>query len=159
MKRTKIIPCKPLLPEGVKESPPMLINEISQLFKLKMKDSEIGITQDSARLLILNLARQDGVTQLDLVNATHLKPPTVSVTLKKLADLGFVTRANDKNDMRTVRVYLTDKGRDFNRDSFRRLSEADNILMKGITEDESQILTALLTKMRDNLLAPQSGEE
>lgn len=159
MKRTKIIPCKPLLPEVVKESPPVLINEISQLLKLKMKENENQVTQDSARLLILNLAQRDGVTQLDLVKATHLKPPTVSVTLKKLADLGFITRANDKSDLRAVRVYLTDKGRELDRDSFRRIALADNLLMKGITENESRILVALLTKMRDNLLAPENGEE
>jgi DNA-binding MarR family transcriptional regulator len=159
MKRTNIIPCKPLLPEVVKESPPVLINEISQLLKLKMKENENQVTQDSARLLILNLAQRDGVTQLDLVKATHLKPPTVSVTLKKLADLGFITRANDKSDLRAVRVYLTDKGRELDRDSFRRIALADNLLMKGITENESRVLVALLTKMRDNLLAPESGEE
>jgi DNA-binding MarR family transcriptional regulator len=82
------------------------------------------------------------------------------VTLSRLEKLGYISRVADPDDMRALRVYLTDKGRELDRDSFRRLREADDILMKGINEEESAFLTKLLTRMRDNILdALKNGEE
>jgi len=152
MKKSGIMPPKLPLPEGVKESPPMLINEISHLFRAKMRESDNEMQQESTRLIIINLARKDGVTQLDLVKLTHLRPPTVSVALGKLEKLGYITRSTDRVDMRAVRVFLTEKGRELDRNTIKRILAADEILMKGITQEESRVLTSLLAKMRDNIL-------
>lgn len=152
MKKQPLFPVKPPLPEGVKESPPILINEISHLCRAKMRAVNSEMSQESTRLIIIHLARKDGVTQLDLVKLTHLKPPTVSVTLGRLEKLGFITRAPDPGDQRAVRVYLTEKGRELDRSTLKRIRETDEILMKGITETESLQLMSLLKKIRDNMI-------
>ncbi|HOU10746.1 MAG TPA: MarR family transcriptional regulator [Clostridiales bacterium] len=161
MKKGPLFPIKPALPEGVKESPPMLINEISHLCRAKMRAVNSQMSQESTRLIITRLARKDGVTQLDLVKLTHLKPPTVSVTLGRLEKLGYITQAPDQGDQRAVRVYLTEKGRELDRTTLERIREIDEILMKGITPDESLQLMALLNKIRHNILQDLgiTGEE
>lgn len=161
MKKGPLFPVKPPLPAGVKESPPMLINEISHLCRAKMRSVNSEMSQESTRLIIIHLARKDGVTQLDLVKLTHLKAPTVSVALGRLEKLGFITRAPDTGDQRAVRVYLTEKGRELDRSTLQRIRETDAILMQGITPDESLQLMDLLSRIRQNMLRDLgiAGEE
>ena len=134
------------------ETPPMLINEISRLFAAKMRENEGEMQQESVRLIIISLAHQQGVTQLELVRRTHLSPPTVSVTLKRLEALGYISRVTDSIDQRAVRVYLTEKGEQMNMTSLQNVKRIDSILMKDITEQEKEILLGLLRRMRHNIL-------
>ena len=137
-----------------KPTPPMLVNEISRLFHAQMKtyDLEGVMSQDSARLIMRVLARGDGVSQLSLAQATHLKTPTVSVVLKKMEDEGLVERRQDETDRRAVRVYLTERGREHNRRVFARLLELDAVLMEGFNDEETKLLLGFLERMRENIL-------
>lgn len=134
------------------ETPPMLINEISRLFGAKMREHENEMQQESVRLIIISLVHQDGVTQLDLVHRTHLSPPTVSVTLKRLEAAGYISRTVDMQDQRAVRVYLTEKGKQLNQAALKNIKAVDAILMQNISAEESEILVKLLRRMRDNIL-------
>jgi len=134
------------------ETPPMIINEISRLFAAKMRECESEMQQESIRLIIISLAHRQGVTQLDIVKKTHLSPPTVSVTLKRLEEQGYISRVTDAVDQRAVRVYLTEKGQQMNLDSLRHAQMVDSILMKNITEEEKELLLGLLRRMRSNIL-------
>ena len=140
---------------------PMVVNEISRLFDERMRrtTTEPLQTQNSCRMLLRHLAYMEGCTQLDLVRATLLKPPTVSVTLKKLEESGYVRRESDESDMRAIRVYLTERGKALHRSTIARLRENDTILMEGISEEEQAVLLQLLTKMRDNMLRTLEREQ
>ncbi len=135
-------------------TPPMLVNEIARLFHARMRDVELKgvMSQDSARLIMRELARQDGVSQLYLTRTTHLKAPTVSVTLRKMEEEGLVLREADPNDQRAVRVLLTEYGKEHNRRVFARLRELDATLMEGFDETETETLMGLLLRMRENIL-------
>lgn len=141
-------------------TPPMLVNELSRYFMdwMNRTTTEPLQGQHSCRALLRSLRHMEGCTQLDLVRETHLKPPTVSVTLKKLEENGFVTRRPDAHDLRATRVSLTDKGRALNDATLDRCRQADAIMMQGVTDEEVEILTRVLTKMRDNMLAAREGE-
>ena len=135
-------------------TPPMLVNEIARLFHTRMRcqDLEGVMAQDSARLIMHALSRTDGCSQLDLVHVTHLKAPTVSVTLKRLEDAELVCRVQDEMDMRVTRVFLSDKGRAHNQSVKDRLRGIDNELMQGFSEEETAQLMHFLERMRDNIL-------
>ena len=135
-------------------TPPMLVNEISRLFHARMRADDPGglISQDSTRLIMRALAREDGCSQLDLVRKTHLKPPTVSVTLKRLETDGLVERRSDPMDLRVTRVYLSPRGQEHNRRVLSRLRETDAELMQGFSEEEISQLLHFLERMRNNIL-------
>jgi DNA-binding MarR family transcriptional regulator len=135
-------------------TPPMLVNEIARLFHARMREYDLfGVMSlDSARLIMRALSREDGVSQLRLTNLTHLKAPTVSVTLKKMEDEGLVLREQDKLDLRMTRVYLTEKGKAHNRRVLERLKGLDAELMEGFDAKETEVLRELLERMRDNIL-------
>ena len=119
---------------------------------MRMHDLEGVMTQDSARLIMRILGHGDGCSQLDLVRLTHLKPPTVSVTLRRMEEEGLVRRVQNENDLRAVRVFLTEEGKRHNQSVRQRLSEMDAELMAGFSEEETELLRQMLMRMRDNIL-------
>jgi len=125
-KTEKIIPASPPPRVELSDNPVKLCNEIARLFRGKMRereDAEGVMTQPGAHLVLAFLASGDGTTQLELVHSTHLKAPTVSVILKKMEEEGIVRRECDKNDGRAVRVFLTEHGREIDREHIKLIKE------------------------------------
>ncbi len=150
--------CAPVAPPRRKElsdNPVKICNEIARLFRARMRescDTEGVMTQPGSRLILSFLAIGDGITQLELVKATHLKPPSVSLILKKMEEEGIVRREADKNDLRAVRVYLTDYGREIDAASIALIKSIDGAALEGISAEETETLMLLLYRIRDNLL-------
>ena len=131
----------------------MYISDISRLFNhmAKRGAEQRGVPAGYHRVM-LELGRNDGITQLGLVRLTRLSAPTVSVAITKMVSEGLARREADKQDMRQLRVYLTEKGResvDKVRASFR---EADGVLCGALTEEELGVIMPLLRKMLVHLL-------
>ncbi len=144
-------PVKPTVEYG--KSPMQLINFIQRMMNDRIRTTdENPITQKSGRLLLLVLAHRDGRTQLDLVHATHLKAPTISVALQKMEKDGYVTRRPDEYDLRATRVFLTEKGRALDDKIRSRIWEEESTAMRGLTESECDTLVRLLTKIKNNLI-------
>ena len=92
------------------------------------------------------------MTQLELVKAAHLKPPTVSVTLANMEKDGYITRRTGETDRRQSLVYLTDKGKGVNariKDSFDR---CDKVALGKLSANENRVLCALLDKVIDSMI-------
>lgn len=143
-----------------KPTPMMLLNEISHLMGERIHNEHDELfSQRSIRLLIMELAHRDGRTQLDLVNATHLKAPTVSVTMQKLEKEGIVIRKPDEYDQRATRVFLTEKGRELDDRARKSIHEAEENAMSALTEDDRAMLFRLLLKVRDTLTADKEPGE
>ena len=115
--------------------------------------------QRSCRLIMMHLARNDNITQLDLVRATHLKAPTVSVCLQKMEAEGYVARKSDEQDMRAMRVFLTEKGREIDRRVISKIREQEQRISDCLTAEEKNTLLELLSKIRVNLLEDQTNSE
>ena len=131
---------------------PRLVMEISRLLRTRMQREDCGVmAQSTARLVMSHLAVNGSLGQLDIVNLTHLKPPTVSTLLRRMENEGYITRVADEKDRRAIRVALTEKGRAFDRDQLRRLSTNDHQAVKGLSTEEQKALETLLLRMRDNL--------
>lgn len=143
-----------------KPTPMMLLNEISHLMGERIHNEHDELfAQRSIRLLIMELAYRDGRTQLDLVNATHLKAPTVSVTMQKLEKEGIVIRRPDEYDQRATRVFLTEKGRELDNRTRKSIHQAEENAMSELTDDDRAMLFRLLLKVRDTLIADQTSRE
>ena len=144
------------------DNPVKLCNEIARIFRARMReDCEIDgvMSQQGARLVLSVLAIGDGRSQRELVNETHLKPPTVSVIIKKMVDEGMVELRTDERDMRVTRVYLTDFGRKTDEENIKRIKSVDARGLRGLTDEEERTLMLLLGKIRTNLLSDTEEEE
>lgn len=133
--------------------PIKLIGAISkELFnEQKNREKQSVSMSKSIKTILFSLAQKDGVTQLDIVNSTGLKAPTVSISLQKMENEGYVTRMPDKYDLRSVRVYITEKGKELYENAFSYIKRYESKIMKNITPSEVRTLTDILTKIKDNL--------
>lgn len=131
----------------------MLINELSKLFDEMMAKSPENIfyNEKTSRLIILMLSLNDGLSQSDLVELTHMKGSTISVAITKLEKLGYVKRVNNPYDMRAVKVHLTSKGRELHETMHNLVKENDNKIMDGISQKEIRITLEVLNTMLENI--------
>ena len=155
MKNKNCPPAPPPRRKELNDTPVKLCNEISRLFRTHMRenDPQDGVmSQQGAHLVLSNLAVCDGINQIELVKATHLRPPTVSIILRRMEEEGLVIRRADQSDKRAISVYLTDKGKALDKKNIARIKELDATALSGLSDDDIEALMRLLPRIRDNLL-------
>lgn len=150
----KKLECKSLCKSSIEENPVMILNSIARLFDAKARAGRIfpDSLPHSSRRLMRILAKCEGISMIDLVEYTHLSKPTVSLGLKKMEEMGLVTKESDPSDARISKIYLTEKGKNLERQNFENLQSIDRHVMRGLDEDEIKTVTEILLKMRNNLL-------
>jgi len=138
----------------------LLINEISKLFhdKMRKNSDDLGF-KTGYRQVLRFLSQEDGVTQVDIARHAHFTAPTVSITLKKMEDEGLILRRTDKDDTRRTRVFITDKGRNLAFKLHEKVMDCEEILIRGLSEEETNELCRLLKKVRENILSEISEED
>ena len=137
-----------------------LISEISKLFhdNLRRNSEELGF-KSGYRQILRFLSHEDGVTQVDIARNSHFTAPTVSVTLKKMEDEGLISRKTDKKDTRRTRVFITEKGREWESKLFTTAMDCEEILVRGFSAEEILEFDRLLKKAKENMLAEIVPEE
>lgn len=135
------------------------VNNVGALFT-KYVNSElqkIGM-RSSYRHMMKPLMDSESLTQLQLVELTGLKAPTISITLRNMEREGIVARVKNDTDRRETHVSLTDKGRDMYAKILGTLAKAEKIMLNGISDKELKAARAAADKMSANLLA-ELGED
>ena len=142
-------------------NPVKLCHEISRLTGARVRGANIEgvMSQHGARLVLSALAMSDGASQREIVEMTHLRPPTVSVILRKMQDEEIVELFKNPEDKRELRARLTQKGREIDRNGLEKIRQTDALALEGLSEDERATLMTLLGKIRENLLSEQKNEE
>ncbi|NLR09379.1 MULTISPECIES: MarR family winged helix-turn-helix transcriptional regulator [Lactobacillaceae] len=114
-------------------------------------DGGPGGRRGQGKLLKVLAQSPHGLTNAEIAEILDIRPSSVSATISRLVDAGFVERIPSATDKRAVIVRLSDKGRDlFARYDERVDSTADD-LFGGLTPDEQQQLDQLLTKLAHQL--------
>ena len=146
--------------QDCRNAPMMLVNEVSRLMwdSIRRQGNVHPVSQKSGQLILIELAKRDGRTQLDLASSTGLKAPTTSVSLQKLEKEGYVSRRPDEYDLRATRVFLTDKGREIDERIRRAIREEENRASAGMTAEETELLVRLLLKLKENLVGDEEEE-
>lgn len=128
------------------------INDISRAFhhEMKIKCDSLGM-KDSYIRVISYLANNDGASQLDLVRFTGFKPPTISVTLQNMESDGFIDRIPDSEDNRIMRVFLSQKGREFDTSILSEIKLAQEKLLDGVSDSEAEKLNEIFGKIISNI--------
>ena len=130
----------------------MLIHDTSKTFKeIMRKKCEAEGISDRYRLILLFLGRNDGSTQLDIVNWTKLKAPTISLTLQMMEEDGLIKRVINENDKRNINIFLTETGRKMIDKIIVLIHETEDILFNGIDKKDIQLLEEVLRKMLSNV--------
>lgn len=155
MKQKTEFPSLPPVRRELSDTPVKLCSEIARLFRFRIRQTEgqEGVmSQPGAHLVMSVLAIHDGIHQREVVRLTHLRPPTVSVILQKMEAEGLAECRSDPSDQRAKLVYLSDEGRRRDAAHIAQIRSLDALAMRGLSEEESNVLMKILPKIRDNLL-------
>ena len=134
----------------------MYISDVHKLFhnKIRQEMEKQGFNNTYFKIFVL-LSTRGQASQLDIVKFSHLKAPTISLTLKNMEQEGYITREVDQNDQRSVIVKLTDYGVDVDK-KIRKIFQEEDKLMSLFSKEEIENLILYSNKMINYL---ESKEE
>lgn len=124
---------------------------ISQIYRkgnsfIAKELSEYGIGSGQLMFLI-ELYKQDGISQEDLSEVLNIDKGTTARALKKLEDANCVIRLKDEQDKRAYKIYLTKQGKEIKDNVYYVLKQWDDTISNTITQEESELLTSILKKI------------
>lgn len=122
---------------------------------LRMEDMELNPSQ-AGILFILN--SHGRLSQRQLAQKIGITPPSMTVTLRKLEELGFIHKEPDEKDQRIIRIRLSEAGKECIEKLKSIMDEMEEILYQGFSVEEKLLFRRLLLAMRENLLNSKDFE-
>jgi DNA-binding MarR family transcriptional regulator len=131
-----------------------LLADVSRLlrrnFQQRMEGSELTFVQ--ARVLV-NIARKEGVRQVELAELLELQPIALVHLLDQLAQMGLVERRADPTDRRAYQLFLT-AAAETHLASIKQIGASiQNEVLKGLNKQQAAEFLSSLKIARDNLLS------
>ena len=92
-----------------------------------------------------------GVSQNELGKALMVDKITVTKILKGLVKEKYVEKRDGKEDKRIKELYITDRGYKLHDEAYKIMKEVTDVLFKGFSCGEEQLVAELLTRMSRNI--------
>jgi DNA-binding MarR family transcriptional regulator len=108
--------------------------------------TEFGITQSIGYLLI-NIDEREGTTVSKAASLLGLKSTSLSRMLSQLEQAGLIYRESNPGDKRSVKIYLTELGKEKRHQARVVVRQFNNYLNEHIKESDRQYLFDLLEKI------------
>ena len=119
--------------------------------RMDARMSRFGMTP--AQTHVLRYLRQSGgqMPQRELLDRLKVKPSTVNGILDRMEEKGLVERTVSGTDARQRLVALTPAGLEREAEVKQSFLEAEALIARGLTEEETETLRALLERVIHNL--------
>src|SRR6201985_675652 len=108
--------------------------------------TEFGITQSIGYLLI-NIDEKEGTTVSQAAALLGLKSTSLSRMLSQLEQSGLIFRESNQGDKRSVKIFLTDLGKEKRHQARAVVKQFNNYLNEHIKESDKAHLIELLKKV------------
>src|SRR6201747_1039008 len=108
--------------------------------------TDFGITQSIGYLLI-NIDEQEGTTVSQAAALLGLKSTSLSRMLSQLEQSGLIYRESNAGDKRSVKIYLTDLGKEKSQQARGLVKQFNNYLNAHICENDKEYLIKMLKKI------------
>ncbi|WP_094227133.1 MarR family winged helix-turn-helix transcriptional regulator [Methanolobus psychrotolerans] len=99
----------------------------------------------------MRLLHNEGVSQETLANSLKYDRATITRSVNKLEEMGYVVRKRDSCDKRAYCVYLTDKGREMKPLLFSLISQLNDVLLHGFSDEEKAMFISMVEKAARNI--------
>lgn len=136
----------------MEESTQLLFGQVMHAYMQKsmVVFKEFKVHPGQAFLLkILNV--KDGLSQKELAEHIGVKPPSITVMLKKLEAECHIKKEQDDKDQRITRIFITESGKELAAKVNDALYEMEEQAFSNMTELEIMMLRRLLLQMKENL--------
>jgi len=109
--------------------------------------------------VLIELWRQDGLRQVDIASRLNLSAPTINKILKGLAEINLIRTERERDDARSSRVFLTEKGQKIRSEVAAAWLELESEYLSGLTDTERLILPDLLAKLHSAYTGRSDDDE
>lgn len=127
----------------------MLYRCSQAFFNERLKNTGIGAGQ---QYFLDRIARHPGITVTQLAQTAGYDNGTSAKAVKKLMDEGYVSICADESDGRIKRLFSTEKAAPVIETVREMKREWRSRLMEGFSEEEKDLLSALLKRLAENAL-------
>ena len=136
----------------------MLIGDVHRQFGHKIRELEKknGLGPCSGSIL-LELSKNDSLTQVELVDKIHMRPSSISVALQKMEQDGLIERKVKAEDQRCSIVCITDKGKAINEKMKFEIYSMDNFFTKQLNDNDLQNAKNIILRL-SNILREEENE-
>lgn len=129
------------------------VNCLSRMIRIKFNEvlNDEGLFSGQQHIIML-LFHEDGQTVGQIANRLGVAPATASVSIKRMEKSGFIKRKADEKDARTVKIFLTEKGRAIMENIHNKMNEQEKRITDGLDEEEVNQLSDILDKVIKNII-------
>lgn len=131
-----------------------ILNHMNKTFKCAFKEeaAKHNINATYAHIVMTLSWHPEGLPQNDIAERNHLAAPTVSLTLKQMEQLGYITRKSSTDDNRKTIVVLTKQGVELDEKIKECFKIVESKMIKDISQDDLDHFGRVLDLMKRNLL-------
>jgi len=102
-------------------------------------------------IYLVRICENPGTIQERIADLLKVDRSTASRAIEKLKQAGFIKKIVTEENKKNVRLYATEKGLQIFKMLQEEESYSDEVALRGISEDERQILLTLLSTIRANI--------
>ncbi|MGN7940094.1 MarR family transcriptional regulator [Virgibacillus sp. 6R] len=121
---------------------------LSSFIKAKLEPFNLAPEQN---LIMMLLWENDGLTQNELVRRLDKDKTNIARMASSLEKKGFIKRSECPNDRRSVKLYLTECGKELGTSVIPIAEQFNEIVRNGLTNEELLELDRLLSKITENV--------
>lgn len=135
----------------------MVVGDVHRLFGHLIYDliTKKGIP-NTVNCILFHLVRNESLTQVEIVNKTHLRASTISVALQKMESDGLIKRVSNDSDQRYLKVSITEDGYKLYSEMDKAIHEMDISLTSDIDKEELEIAKKVLKKISSKMLEEEN---
>lgn len=119
--------------------------------------AQYGLTAGQFLALTV-LWREDGLKFKELAERLAIEGPTLTGALDRLERAGYVERRDDPDDRRSLRIWVTPKGREIEPAALEAARVLDEQLRTSFTEEEFAVFSRVIAAVPEQLDARAGGE-
>lgn len=126
----------------------IVMHKVMQRAKEMYQEFDLNRSQAS---ILFTLHQRDALSQKELATQLNVTPPSITSSIQKMEKEGYITRRTDEMDQRVMRLTLTDKGRACIRNIKTVAVQMEELMFRGMSPEEVQILRKLMQQIYENL--------
>lgn len=129
-----------------------LVREVNRLHFIRFHQalSKFGLGKGQPPILKY-LSENNGCKQSEISQREKVSAATTTVMLQTMEKNGLIERKTDENDLRVMRVYITEKGREVQKQCDEAIENMEKEIYEEFTFEEMELFKQLLGKKRDRL--------
>lgn len=137
-----------------------LLHQTTRQISKSFNESLVPLGLHLAQWSVIRFLHQNGpCTQRTISSYLNIEPPTMTRTLCRLEELGFITRNEGKVDKREKMIHLTNKTMDQIQQWQEIIHVFENDVIDNIPTDELKVAYKVFQKMINNMQASEKNTQ